>query len=533
MTGQDTVHTVPAQRMMFINQRGRDGSPASYQLRVNRNGQPAKPRSYHVVSRMGPNHELGVFNNNVSSVERALLERYFLCAVKGTFHRPLEVRPGAYETHALRKFRAILVKEVTPHASVLTLPQVVECYTGGKRRVYAAALDSLYRTPLKRADADLRPFTKFEKQNLNKACRIINPRSPRYTLTLGKYLKKAEHLYFDAINEAWGAHTTHTVLKGVNVVQSAAVLRAKWDRFTDPVCVGLDAIKLDMHIGQTALKYEHSCYDMVFLKNELRRILRWQLVNKGKARCPDGEVVFRMLGTRSSGDLNTSLGNCILMCALVWAYCEEMLIDAELANNGDDCDVIMERADLERFLGPLVGWFERKGFRMEVEPTVDVFEEIVFCQSSPCWDGKQWRMVRNVRTCLKKDPMCLLPIDGAKSLQRWLGAVGKCGGALVPGIPVMREFYDVFRRHGIESRRAYYEHVFKSTSAMERMAGLDGDWEPTPESRASFYRMTGITPDYQIALEEYYRTLTLDVGDFCTGGEGMGECYPIPALNHL
>ncbi len=533
MTGQDTVHTVPAQVLMFINKRQENGAPASHQLLVNRNGQPTKPRTYHVVSRMGPNHNLGVFNNNVSSVERALLERYFLCDVNGTFHPPLAVAEDAYSTPALRAFRKAVVTYTAARAPVLTLRQVVACYTGGKRRVYEQALESLYRTALCRKDANLRPFTKFEKQALDKACRIINPRSPRYTLVLGKYLKKAEHIMFDAINEIWGAYTTHTVLKGVNVVEAAAVLHKKWMRFNNPVAIGLDAKKFDMHVSIPALQYEHSFYNNVFKSGELRKLLSWQLVNKGKAYCPDGSVDFRMPGTRSSGDLNTSLGNCIIMCSLIWAMCRELNVEAELCNNGDDCVLIVDAQHVGRVMETVATWFVRYGFRMEVETPVVDFERIVFCQSSPCWDGRNWRMVRDVRTCMKKDPMCLLPITNEKSLRKWMGAVGECGMALVPGIPVMRQFYSVFTRCGLKTTQRYREHVFRTTSMMERVDGLDGDWEPTPASRASFYVMTGLTPDVQLALEHYYSTLSVDTHDFRTGGEGCAENFPVPLLHHL
>lgn len=519
--------------MSFINAPEAPGVPASHQLLVYRDGQPTKPRTYHVVSRMGPSHNLGVFNNSVSSVERALLERYFLCDVNGVFERALPVRANAFDTPSLRVFRNRVVSIVRPDAPVLTLRQVVACYTGGKRKVYEAALESLYRYELERKDANLRPFTKFEKQDLGKACRIINPRSPRYTLTLGKYLKKAEHLYFEAINDVWGGYTTHTVLKGVDVVQAAAVMRKKWERFSTPVAIGLDAKKFDMHVSIPALQYEHSFYNKVFRSAELRKLLGWQLINKGKAYCPDGQVEFRMPGTRSSGDLNTSLGNCIIMCSLIWAMCRELGVQAELCNNGDDCVLILEKADEPRIMDNVAGWFRRYGFRMEVEEPVYEFEHIEFCQSSPCWDGRTWRMVRNPRTCLKKDPMCLIPIANEKAFRKWMGAVGECGMTLVPGIPVMREFYGAFKRHGLRASRKMKEHVFRTTSMMSRLGELDGDWEPTPESRASFALMTGITPDYQLALEHYFRTLSVVTDEFSAGGDGRCEVHPPPFLEHL
>lgn len=482
---------------------------------------------------MGPPHRLGVFNNNVSAVKRALLERYFLCEVDGIFHRPPVVQEKAFDTKLFREFRQGVIEDVKRLATVYSLLEVVNSYTGAKRKTYQAAYESLSRIAVNRKDSVLRPFTKFEKQAIDKACRIINPRSPRYNLVLGKYLKKSEKLFYNAINRMWGEHTPQTVVKGVNVVEAASTFRKKWDRFTDPVAIGLDAKKFDMHVSIPALEYEHSFYNGVFGKSELRRLLSWQLRNRGKAYCADGTVEFRMPGTRSSGDLNTSLGNCILMCSMIWVYCRLRGVDAELANNGDDCVVIMERRDEEKFGRGLKEWFMGVGFRMEVEPTVDVFEQIEFCQSSPVFDGKAWRMVRNVRTCLKKDPMCLLPLSSAKALQKWLWAVGTCGSALVPGIPVLRNFYKCFTRHGIPTRRRHLEHIFKSTSMMERVTGLEGDWEPTPASRASFYAAFGITPDYQVALEDYYDNLALTLELPQAGWEGEAEVNPPPFLQWL
>lgn len=510
------------------------GKPASHRLQILRNGQPTRTRNYHVVSRMGPPSRFGVFNNNVSSVERALLERYFLCDVNGTFLPPLVVHKEAYAANQLMLFRRKVVKLTKPHATELTLREVVQCYSGAKRKVYDAAYVSLCRKGFNSKDATLRSFTKFEKQSIDKACRIINPRSPRYNLMLGKYLKRLEKPLYCSINEVWGGFTPHTVIKGLDVLEVASVMKNKWDRFTDPVAVGLDAKKFDMHVGTDALEYEHSFYNEIFSSPELARLLKLQLVNKGVAYCDDGQVRFRIPGTRSSGDLNTSLGNCVIMCSLIWAFCCELHIDAELANNGDDCVVFCERDDEPRLRDAVSSWFVGKGFRMEVEPTVDQFEQIEFCQSHPVWDGIAWRMVRNVRTCLIKDPMCLQPINNERSLRKWLWAVGTCGLSLVPGIPILGSFYSVFERHGVRTSKKHILHIFKNTSMSERLGSATfTSRQPTPESRASFCTAFGITPDYQIALEKYYDSVTIDtiLGHTCSGE--VAEVFPIPALRHL
>lgn len=531
MTGSDTQHTVPNELILDMLS-GRDkGGRSLHHLSVHPNGQPAKKRTYHVVAGMGHNHQLGVFNNNIASVERALLERYFFCSVDGAFLPPLSVSAREYCTPELIDFRKRVVELVRPVATVLTLAQVRDCYTGAKWRIYNNAYRSLLRTVVNRKDATLRPFTKFEKQALTKACRIINPRSPRYNLALGKYLKKAEKVFFKAINEVWGSCTDHTVIKGMNVREVASVFRAKWNRFSNPVAVGLDATKFDMHVSVPALKYEHSFYNQVFGSEELAELLSWQENNQGTAYCPDGMVKFKMPGTRSSGDLNTSLGNCVIMCSLIWSLCRELGITAELANNGDDCVLIMEREDLAKFQDAVVPWFVRKGFRMAVEEPVSVFEEIEFCQSHPVWDGEGWTMVRNVFACLEKDPMCLIPVQNEKVWRKWLGAVGACGSALVPGIPVVSAFYKSFERSGSRSTDKFKQHIFKNTSMQERGGGLNQTARPvTPDARASFYKAFGITPDYQIAYEKYYSGLSIGCVDPKNRAEGIVELTPPPFI---
>ncbi len=476
------------------------------------NGIKIKCRNYLSVAGLGPDHPLGVFNNGVRTVERALLERYFLCAVNGRFEPPLKVRRGAFSGCAeLAEFQRGVVRIVAKVATRVTTAQVVQCYSGAKRAAYERANVSLRRTNLSQADSRLTSFAKFEKQDVTKAPRIINPRSLRYNLVLGKWLKLSEKSFYKAINELWGNHTSHTVIKGLNVVESAAVCVSKWGRFEDPVGIGLDATKFDMHVSIEALKWEHSFYvDAFGGDTALANLLRQQLYNRGIAHCKDGKVRFAMNGTRSSGDLNTSLGNCILMCGGIWALVRTLNIDAELMNNGDDCVVFMERHNAARFRAAVDGWFRGLGFRMTVEDTVDVIERVVFCQSSPVNVAGVWMMVRDPLTCLKKDPMCLLPIQSNKVWRKWLYAVGTCGLSLVPGVPVMQAFYGAFKRRGLSAKQSLIDEMVRNTSHKERTFRTEcSTTEVAVETRASFHRAFGISPDRQIALEHYYESVRI------------------------
>lgn len=479
-------------------------------LCARRNGQPNKTRQFVDLVGFGPEHNMGVYNNNVDTIERAFVERYYLCKDGEGFRPAFEVGPLSFRTPALEDFRTIVMAHM-PSLPRMTRRQVVAAYVGPKQRVYQQAYESLCRDPITERDARLSSFVKFEKQDVLKAPRVINPRSPRYNLLLGTYLKHAEKHFFRAINFAFGGRTPATVVKGVNADVSAQILHSKWNLFKDPVAVGLDATKFDMHVSQPALRFEHSFYTRLFPNSrELRWLLKLQLRNAGVARARDGSVHFEMVGTRSSGDLNTSLGNCLLMCGLIHAYLRERGVVAELANNGDDCVVILERVDLDKFQRGLDRWFRLKGFAMQVERPVFEFEQIEFCQTHPVQLSTGWRMVRNQRAVLTKDPMCLLSIPNGRVLRKWMDAVGQCGEVLSSGVPVQSSFYNAFRREGVSCSAGMVEAVFKNRSQLQLGRGLT-EAVVDARSRVSYYYAFGVTPDEQVAMEAYYANLDFDV----------------------
>jgi len=370
--------------------------------------------------------------------------------------------------------------------------------------VYQQALHSLESEALTEIDAHLSAFVKFEKQDVSKAPRVINPRSPRFNLRLGKYLKHAEHHYFRAINKAFGGYTRATVIKGFNADVAAAVLVEKWERFRDPIAIGLDASKFDMHVSVPALLFEHSFYlDLFPGSRELKWLLKRQLNNKGVARAADGTVKFKMEGTRCSGDLNTSLGNCIIMCALIWVFAKKRGVEIELANNGDDCVVFLEREDETRFKYQLSEWFVTKGFAMTVEPVVDELERFEFCQSRPVQLSTGWRMVRNLSACLTKDPMCLIDVPNDKVYRKWLAAIGVCGRSLASGVPLLSEFYNVFERSGTSCSDGMLREIFKNRSQLHLAQGLRAGVVDA-RSRVSYYYAFGVLPDHQIAIERFF-----------------------------
>ncbi len=465
-----------------------------------------KERRYVRVSGASPSVEIVPFNHEFSTLRRAVLERVFFVKTKDGFARPPRPEPG-YFSQVLRNTRNALVPLLPSTAPVSHQRFVDMCSTGRKRQVYQRALDDLRRgrsTP--EEESRVKVFVKYEKTDFTSKSdpvpRVISPRDPRYNIRVGRYLRHIEHRVFKSLGRLFG-HTT--VIKGMNALESARCLREKWEMFSDPVAVGLDASRFDQHVSLEALEWEHGIYLECFKQRKhrerLRRLLELQKVNRCTGYTPDGIVDYTVTGTRMSGDMNTSLGNCVLMCSMIHAYLHERGVVGQLANNGDDCVVFMERRQLKRFMGGLSEWFLRLGFNMAVEEPVDIFERIEFCQTRPVYDGQQWLMCRNVFTALAKDSTMLMPYDPVV-FRGWLDAVGVGGLRMTGGIPVFQDFYSSFIRSG--KRRDVPVDLlpwsFRNWSAgMVRAYG-----SISPETRCSFWLAFGVTPDEQCCLEQYY-----------------------------
>lgn len=410
----------------------------------------------------------------------------------------------------MKLFSKALVSFCYHKARVYSHQEVVEMYRGPKYRIYQKAFETFLNEGCRDVHSLLNTFIKFEKTNLDKAPRIINPRHPVYNLCVARYLKKLEKIAYKAINRVFGERTSHTVIKGLNIVDSANVIKSKWDLFTEPVGIGGDITKLDMHIDVPHLEYEHSIYNRIFRSRSLKQKLKKQLRNRGTAYFADGKVKFEMKGKRSSGDINTSLGNVIIVCSVLYDFKQSYGLNMELINNGDDFVIICERSDLSVVVDNLPSHFKMFGFRLTTEKPVFELDELEFCQTKPVFDGKFWRMCRIPQTLFQKDTICTVPIQNSKVLRKWYNAVGKCGLALTRGLPVLQSFYKAYLRSGLESSDKFVHHIYKNTGMSERLSDLNTFSDDiTEEARVSFATAFKILPDMQRDLERYFDSLVL------------------------
>lgn len=468
-------------------------------------------RRIYRVSALSPPLLFGVHENNLVNLLRGIRERVFAVEIDGRLEKPPRPESGRVETELAGFAKAF--DKLSPPTTPWDTDTFCGTYVGRRETVYREAAESLQRQPVRRADANSDSFLKAEKipfyAKADPAPRLIHPRSPRYNVAVGVFLKKIEHDVYRQVDKVW---QSRTILKGYNAHEVGRIMAKKWAKFRKPVGIGLDASRFDQHVSAQALRWEHARYLGFFRgidRETLAELLSWQLSTKCVARCKDGKVKYRVDGMRFSGDMNTGMGNCLLMSAMVWCWCRKQGVKAQLANNGDDCVLIVEEGQLSQLdLHQMVKWFHTLGFTMKVEEPVRDLERVEFCQTHPIFDGDDWVMVRKHRHATAKDCVSIKPLDSSSVFDKWRLSVGLAGLHLTGGIPCQQEFYVAMAR-GAKGEALRGDPTLE-TGFMRLARGMDRCYsEPSPAARYSYWLAFGITPDEQVALEQTYRGRSL------------------------
>nr|WRQ65479.1 RNA-dependent RNA polymerase [Tolivirales sp. gcode 6] len=365
-------------------------------------------------------------------------------------------------------------------------------------------------------------FVKVEKvleDKLAKAPRNISPRAPEFNVLLGCYIAHLEKALFRILERVCGFPV---VFKGMNALKQGEVLRHHWEQFDQPIAIDLDASRFDQHQHVASLKVEHEQWLRMVpaeCRDSLQALLSCQLLNNGSAVFPQEgiRVKYQVRGTRASGDMNTSSGNCFTMVGLIFSYMHNKC-KWRLANNGDDCVLIIEKRDLPK-IADLVTWFSEMGYTMESEGVVDIFEKISFCQTKPVWTPNGYKMVRNPQTAIAKDIHSRCDLSREDVFDLWTSCVGKGGLALAGDIPVYNKFYKTFpQKHSA----ANFQEVAPMVESGFYMLSKGLKYESAeiqPRTRYSFWLAFGITPKEQLVLEDHF--------------DGVQVRYGVPSVGEL
>nr|AYP71798.1 RNA-dependent RNA polymerase [Penicillium brevicompactum ssRNA virus 1] len=386
--------------------------------------------------------------------------------------------------------------------------QTASSYSGRLRRRYMEAWRSLEDSrSLEWYDFIIKPFLKAEKFNVTAKWpkpRMIFPRSPRYNLRLASWLKPFEHWLWGRL---LGRHLFDTgegrvVAKGLSPRRRANLIRRKFGALEDCVVVEVDGKAFEAHVGIDQLREEHSIYSAAFGgEPALMSLLGHQLRLKGTLSCG---AKFSREGGRASGDFNTGMGNSIIMLCTVGAAMRRLYsgLPWDILVDGDNALLFVRGCD-SHLLESLPGIVEASsGHELAVEKQVRVFEEIRFGQSAPIelGQGRGMTMVRDFRKVISNATASHRWLREPRFATRWLSGVSACELSLARGVPILQSFsVALYRRFGGIS---FPEFPFEDYLAMGSwFASEDDVLEVSEESRLSFERAFGVSPDVQISME--------------------------------
>jgi len=481
------------------------------------------------------------FNNDYRTCACAVVHRIFRHLEAGRWIAPF--KPRFHEVELLLRpfvsqFRKAGLYTSAPENHMDFAPH---WYTGWKCTMYCNAAVRYLASGYQRWMSKIGGFLKVEKnENPENGCfiyptplgkklvapRIILPRSPEFNVGLGVYLKQLERPICKMIAKVV-AHERHhhdpgvepVIMKGMNAVVAGDLLHTKWEMMggdNEAVAIGLDATRFDQHVSIAMLQWEHRIYKMFYTgqdRRDLAQLLTKQERNHvtipfdGDMDYRPGELKFTTVGGRCSGDMNTSLGNCLIMCASVYCMLHGRNIPYTICDNGDDCLIISKRKYVTQIIPLIPIFFHKLGFLIKIATPVYVLEQISFCQTHPVNIGYNYVMVRTLPNSMSKDAIVLKDVLEQKVFPRYLTTLGECGAALCAGVPIMQSYYASMCRYanGSKLQGSYYD------TGMSHLAeGMEKRiLKITDVARVSFWKAFNILPDVQIALERQYDDVSL------------------------
>lgn len=415
---------------------------------------------------------------------------------------------------AVRDFTAKL-----PHTVPEDIYALADRHRGAKGRRYRDAADRYLQVGLNPSDASCKMFVKAERFNPGAECdpepRAIQFRGAKYCVCLAQYLRPIEEIVYLTDDISDGVPRSRNVAKGLNSVKRAEVLVNKLTAFNRPIVVALDASTFDAHVNGVLLRAEHAVYRSSNGDPEFLNLLRKQLVNKVYTTLG---AKYTVCARRMSGDMNTAIGNVILMLLMLLGYCRHHLKLArwDTFDDGDDCLIIIEDVDWPRVRDSLKPIFLEYGMELKVDEPARLITDVVFCQSKVVeFSPGRWKFVRDYRIVMSKSTSGVRNWGDPQFRTRVIHANGTCELILNLGVPVLQEYALALLRNsaGDKDRLKHAKDGLRLRALREAKAlGVRcEDVRPTnilPCARASFAASWGMTECDQIALERKLRLWT-------------------------
>jgi hypothetical protein len=205
-----------------------------------------------------------------------------------------------------------------------------------------------------------------------------------------------------------------------------------------------------------------------------------------------------------SGDMNTALGNCVLMICMMAAAMKEMGINPSewrMADDGEDWCIMVEEERAKLVQARLPEIFLGYGHDLKVEGVARTLEKVVLCGASPIRVGGKRVMVTKPGRAIGKSRV-MVKVYSKRFLPAYVATVGQCMLAVNSGVPVLQA-------HAMALRRANDKLLrYLPGSYLYRLAGIDVDdaraCPVTLEARLDFAVSFGVGVTTQLELEAWF-----------------------------
>lgn len=376
-------------------------------------------------------------------------------------------------------------------------------YTGRKLQRYLRAVRSLQFRPITPGDSHINAFVKVEKvSDPSKDPRVIQARSARFNVSIGCYLKTFEHKLYSLSGDGKFLPTGRLIAKGLSQVGRAYWLERHCEKFPRFSAFELDCSRWDAHVTVEALRVEHAVYCAANREPELRSLCSMQLRNRCHYNSRTCQIDYTSVGRRMSGDMNTALGNCVLMVLFCKRAMDELGVPVggwTMLDDGDDCTLIVDRQYEELVSRELVRVFCEFGQELKIAKIARRIEDIEMCGC---------RIVRTARhTVMVLDPRRLfgkfsVSYGMQTQTRRRYRMVGQCYMAAYAGVPVIQEFASTLLRFYPKDVEVVGNWVYKWNANKEYGQSVV---PVTDEARQSFREAFGVSAADQVLLETAWR----------------------------
>lgn len=239
--------------------------------------------------------------------------------------------------------------------------------------------------------------------------------------------------------------------KGKNFEEVANDLKNLWDKTPGAPCViGCDFTQFENGISAIVLVASMALYHHLtgmpanYIKSWLKKTIYF-----------GNSWLIHEIAKRISGEYQTSLGNMLIVGAILHCIQHSVKYDVDWYSAGDDCMFFVDKLHVEDLKTHIKDVVEKFGMLIKLEDVYEEFDRIHFCQQYPVLTQRGWVMMNDIMRVLDKLATQPKPLIHSKMAENRLGCLGDYLNYLYGSLPFLHDLIGKLR-----SYKPYKYHYF-------------------------------------------------------------------------